>query len=121
MHMAFLKSQLRPESDIATIPVLMNNDEKILKALETIQADVKDVKQGQAQTNKRLNTLEDGQTHLKTAVEALKAGQDDIRDKMATEAGVMDLGAKVDRITRNHERRIEELEERAGLPNPTKN
>ncbi len=86
------------------------------------------LEQGQAQTNERLSKLEDGQvrledgqTHLKTAVEALKAGQDDIRDKMATEAVVMDLGAKVDRITRNHERRIEELEERAGLPNPTKN
>ncbi len=113
--------QLRPEGDIATIPVLMNNDEKILKALETLQADVKDVKQSQAQTNKRLNTLEDGQTHFKTALEAIKAVQDDIRDKMATEARVMDLGAKVDRITRNHERRIEELEAHTGLTNPHKN
>ncbi len=31
------------------------------------------------------------------------------------------LGAKVDRITRNHERQIEELEEHAGLKNPYKN
>ena len=51
----------------------------------------------------------------------LKAGQDDIRDKMATEAVVMDVGAKIDRITRNHERRIEELEAHAGLTNPHKN
>ena len=99
----------------------MTNDEKIVKALEALQADVKDVKQSQMQTNERLSKLEDGQAHLKTAIEALKAGQDDIRDKMATEAVVMDLGAKVDRITRNHERRIEELETHAGLKNPYKN
>jgi hypothetical protein len=66
----------------------------------------------QGQNNKRLGNLEDGQAHIKTAVEAVQAGQDDIRDKMATEAGVMDLGAKINRINRNHERRIEQLEEK---------
>ncbi len=99
----------------------MTNDQKILNILEkqgkaldalqgsvtTIQADLKDVKQTIA--------------HTTSAVDALKAGQDDIRDKMATKADVMDLGAKIDRITKNHERRIEELEKRAGLPNPYKN
>ena len=59
--------------------------------------------------------------HLQTAVEAVKAGLDDVRDKMATEATVMDQGAKIDRITRNHERRIEALEDQAGLTNPHKN
>lgn len=72
-------------------------------------------------TNQRLSKLEDGQAHLTTAVEAAKAGQDDIRDTMATQAGVIDVGAKVDKITRNHERRIEELEKKADLHNPYKN
>jgi predicted nucleic acid-binding Zn-ribbon protein len=112
----------------------MITDEKILKALENLQAgqarlentvsivqtDVKDVKHGQTQANERLSKLENGQAHLTTAVEAVKAGQDDIRDTMATQADVMDVGAKIDKITRNHERRIEELEHEAGLPNPHK-
>lgn len=118
----------------------MNIDEKILKAIEALHTDVSELKQGQAQTNKRLGTLEDGQAQLqqgqarieariaevkqeqgelakgqaqiKTVVEATQAGQEDIRDKMATEAGVMDFGAKTNRIIRNHERRIEQLEEK---------
>ena len=65
--------------------------------------------------------LKQGQARLETIIEALKAGQDDIRDKMATEANVMDMAAKLNQITRNHERRIEELENLAGLPNPHKN
>jgi hypothetical protein len=81
---------------------------KIVKGeIDPIKKDLQDVKQSQAHTN--------------TALEAVKAGQDDIRDKMASEAGVMDLGAKVEKITRNHERRIEELEKKADLPNPYKN
>ena len=71
------------------------------------------LKQGQAK-------LEEGQAHLQTAIEAVKAGLDDVRDRMATEASVMDQNAKLDRITRNHERRIEALEEQAGLKNPYK-
>src|SRR5437016_6637849 len=65
---------------------MANTDEKILKALENIQADVKDLKQGQGnlaqgqtETHKRLSNLEDGQAHLTTAVEALAAGQQDVR------------------------------------------
>ena len=92
----------------------MNNDELLGKIGKLIDEKIEPLKKGQAR-------LEDGQAHLKTAVEALKAGQDDIRDKMATEAAVMDLGAKVDRITRNHERRIEELEKQANLENIHKN
>lgn len=92
----------------------MNNDELLGKIGKLIDEKLEPLKQGQA-------TLEEGQAHLKTAVEAVKAGLDDARDKMATEANVMDLGGKIDRITRNHERRIEELEELAGLKNPYKN
>ena len=103
-------------------------DELLGKIGKLIDEKIEPLKQGLAQTYERLSKLEqgqarleDGQVHLKTTIEAVKAGQDDIRDKMATEAVVMDLGAKIDRITRNHERRIEELEEHAGLKNPYKN
>jgi chromosome segregation ATPase len=118
----------------------MNNDEKVLKAiegintrldqqgkaLETLQgdvtdvkADVTDVKQGQARLEARIaevkleqGEVRQGQAQIKTVVEATHAGQEDIRDKMATEASVMDFGAKVNRVIRNHERRIEQLEEK---------
>lgn len=118
----------------------MNNDEKILKALETLQdgqtrlektvttlqatvstlqADVSDVKQGTATANERLGRLEDGQAHTSTALDALKAGQDDLRDHM--KASFMDLGAKIDRTARDNKRLIEELEEQANITNPHKN
>ncbi len=98
----------------------MNNDEKILKNLETLQAYVKDVKQGQTQTNDRLSKLEDGQAHLKTAVEAVKAGQDDIRDTMVTKADFHDLRVEVISKIKDNTNRIEELEKDAGIPHPHK-
>jgi uncharacterized phage infection (PIP) family protein YhgE len=130
----------------------MNSDEKILKAIEALHTDVSELKQGQAQTNEQLGTLADGQVQLqhgqarlearisdvkleqgalrqdqaqiKTAVEAVHAGQHDMHekiDKLPTEATMMDLGAKMDKLTRNHERRITNLEEHTGTSDPTKN
>ena len=97
--------------------VIQEENEPIKKRLDgleegqrKLQGDVSDVKQGQEQTNATLSQ------HA-TILEAMKAGQDDIRDTMATGAEVMDVGAKVDRITKNHERRIKELEKLAGIDN----
>ena len=72
-----------------------NND--ILKAIESIQKDMatrsnlevikkdlQDVKQSHAQTN--------------TALEALAAGQKDIRDNMATKADIHRLEQKIDKV-----------------------
>lgn len=99
----------------------MNTDEKILKVLEALQA-------GQTR-------LEHGQAHLTTAVEALKAGQDDIREHMATKQDV-DIaveGAKIElqsdiftkfaliaREVQSHKKRITALEEKTGSMNPDK-
>lgn len=54
---------------------------------------------------------------MKTAVEALKAGQDDLREnvktiraEMATKADIKRLEQKIDATTKDHEERIEELE-----------
>jgi predicted nuclease with TOPRIM domain len=101
----------------------MNTDEKIFKALEALQTDVKDVKQGQTQTNERLSKLEDGQAHLKTAAEALKAGQDDLRERLETKADkadIQDLKAEAVKKIKNYGGRIEDLEQEAGLPHPHK-
>lgn len=81
----------------------MNTDEKILKALENLQA---------------------GQAHLTTAVETLKAGQDDIREKLETKADkadILDLGAKLDKYQKRNEQRFENLEDSTGTHNPHKN
>ena len=44
----------------------MNNDEKILKALEALQADVKDVKQGQTRLEKTATALQTDVATIKT-------------------------------------------------------
>ena len=78
--------------------------------LETVKKDLQDVKQSQAQTN--------------TALEALAAGQKDIRDNMATKADIHRLEQKIDKVdkhVKSHESRIDNLEDEAGLPNPHKN
>jgi hypothetical protein len=54
----------------------------------------------------------------------LKAGQDDIHEHMATKADIHRLEQKIDKVDKHiksHERRIENLEEHTGTPNPQKN
>jgi predicted RNase H-like nuclease (RuvC/YqgF family) len=95
---------------------------------ERLEKQVGRVVQGQTR-------LEDGQAHLKTAVEALAAGQKDlqervvrleagqeaIREEMATKADMQDVKAGVVRKLNQHEKRIDDLEKEAGIPNPHKN
>src|SRR5689334_14806939 len=102
----------------------MTNEEKIVailekqgKALENLQAgqqrmenDVKDLKQGQIR-------LEQGQGQHKTLLKVLEAGQNDIRENMATKADVQDVKAEQGKL----KRRIENVEESTKTPNPHKN
>lgn len=95
----------------------MNTDEKILQALENLQA-------GQTRLEKDVSTLKDGQAHLTTAVEALKTGQDDIQENMATKEDIHRLETKIDKVAKDvkgHASRLENLEEHTGTPNPHKN
>jgi hypothetical protein len=94
-----LKSDMATKSDL----------EAVKKDMAT-KSDLQDVKQSQAQTN--------------TALEALAAGQKDIRENMATKADIHRLEQKIDKVdkhVKSHESRIDNLEEEAGLPNPHKN
>jgi hypothetical protein len=88
----------------------MTNEDKILKALETLL-------QGQEQLESKVGSIEQDQSHISTALEAGAAGQ----KEQATKADLMDLNAKIDKVTKNQERRIEDLEKEAGIPNPHKN
>ncbi len=67
--------------------------------------------------NKRLD--EQGQviTQVKTGVEALAAGQREIRETMATKADVLNVGTKIDKM----KKRIEGLEDHTAMPHPDKN
>jgi len=90
--------------------------ESVKKDMAT-KSDLQDVKQSQAQTNTSLG-------HITTAVEALAAGQKDIRDNMATKADIHRLEQKIDKVdkhVKSHESRIDNLEDETGLPNPHKN
>ena len=83
--------------------------EELKTETEPIKKDLQDVKQGQA--------------HLTTAVEAVKAGQDDLREKVAnlpTRPDFQDFRASVGRKVQDHESRIEELEKDADIPHPHK-
>ena len=64
-----------------------------------------------------IKPLVTGVAHLKTAVEALKAGQDDLREsvktiraEMATKADIKRLEQKIDTVVTDHEDRIATLE-----------
>ena len=87
----------------------MTNKEKILQVLETIHADVQDLKEGHRR-------LEQGQSRTNTVLKVLEAGQNDIREHMATKADVQDIKAEQTKL----KRRIENVEESTKTPNPQK-
>lgn len=96
------QGQARLEADVSGL----REDVSLLKT------DVSGLKQDQ-------KSLLQGQLQLKTAIESVKAGQEDLKEHM--KAGFMDLGVKIDRATRDNKRLIEELEEQVNVTNPHKN
>ena len=102
----------------------MTNDTDVLKELHSInnrldslQADVQNVQQGTVQIKATV-------AEIKTTVETLEAGQDDIREQLTTKsdkADILNLGVKLDRYQKQNERRFENLEEVTGTHNPNKN
>jgi hypothetical protein len=103
----------------------MNNDQLLEKmrgiVREEIQAETKPLKQGQAQITTVVEALAAGQQDLREKVGGLQAGQQAIRKAMATKADMQDLDAKLVKRVNSHEKRIDDLEKEAGLPNPHKN
>lgn len=68
----------------------MNNEEKILKILESMQSDIKTLKQGQANleqgqaaTNSRLDSLEQGQAATNSRLDTLEQGQTELQKGQA--------------------------------------
>jgi methyl-accepting chemotaxis protein len=75
-------------------------DTKLTEQLEPIKTDLQTVK-------KVIN-------HISTGLEALAAGQQDIKEKMATKADVQDIKTDLAK----QQRRIENVEENTKTPNP---
>lgn len=114
-------------------------EDKILKLIETLvegqeilTKEVQDVRNTQAQTNKRLESIDkrlDGQgsdiSTITTAIDAL-ATKGDLETAVETakeeiQANILDQGAKITRTLHNHETRIKNLEKHTETSDPTKN
>jgi ABC-type uncharacterized transport system ATPase subunit len=110
----------------------MNNDEKILKAIEdlkqgqqTLQADVSEIK---TDHGKRLAGIESDITDIKT--EQKEQGKEQLeieRGQVRLERGLYAIKQIVEiinqtlvRTVKSHEKRIENLEEHTGTDNPLK-
>ena len=113
----------------------MNSDEKILKALEDLQAGQKalqddvTVMKGEVDKipaiQKQLDTLVDATAHTNTALKTLPTKQDVETTvdaaKSELKADVLTLESKVVKKIQSHERRISNIEEHEGIENPDKN
>jgi hypothetical protein len=124
----------------------MNTDEKILKALEALKADVtsiKDVQQKQGKDieglidvqqkqGKQIDMLVDTAGHMNTALKAVATKQDvevavdaaktELEAKIAeVKSEVLMLDSKVVKRIQGLDRRVTNIEEQEGIENPDKN
>ena len=102
----------------------MNTDqllEKIEKLIEPIRTQLYEQGANIVRFVQGQRRLEQRQAQIKTVLETLEAGQKDIRETMATKADIQDLKAKVVRKIKQHDKRVDALEEKEGIPNPYKN
>ncbi len=91
--------------------------EGVKTEVEPLKQGQKRLEQGQKEQGSVIVGLEQGVTQIKTMLKVLEAGQNDLRENMATKADVQDI--KVELV--KHQRRIENLEENTSTPNPHKN
>jgi hypothetical protein len=105
----------------------MNDSEKILKAIEALGNRFGGLENRFGGLENRFGGLESEVAHSNTALEALAAGQKDIRDHMATKeetaskADILDLKSDLTKKVKNHEKRITEIEDELDIPHPNKN
>lgn len=101
----------------------MISDEQLKQLRELLAPIQEDIKSIYSSQKRMEGTVEDNQTHTNTALNALKAGvedlqkgQEDIRRDMATKDDIHWLANKIDK----QKKRIENLEESTETPNPFK-
>lgn len=91
--------------------------DEVKTEVEPLKQGQERLEQGQKEQSSAIVRLEQGVTQIKTVVKVLEAGQNDLRENMATKADVQDI--KADLL--KQQRRIENLEENTSTPNPHKN
>src|SRR5947209_7989483 len=87
---------------------------RLVRGQKRLEQEQAQLMHGQTQTNTTLAQTNTTLSQVKTAVEALAAGQKDIRDELATKvdkADIQDLRAEVIKKVKDHENRIEALED----------
>jgi hypothetical protein len=117
----------------------MNTNDKILKVLEVLQADIAVLKTDMTVLKTDVTVLKtdgpiikDAQAHTTTAIEAVAAGQKEQVTKQDVEAAVdaakselkadiYILNATLIKKVQSHEKRITNIEEKEHIPNPDKN
>jgi uncharacterized coiled-coil DUF342 family protein len=111
------------QSDVGNI----KKDMATKSDLETVKNDLQDVKQAQAQTNKRVDDLATGQAQIHTSLaqnttllEAVAAGQKELKEIVATKADHLDLSRKIDKAIKDYGERNEDLEKIENIPHPHK-
>jgi hypothetical protein len=117
----------------------MNNDDKILKTLDqhgkiltalvqnvaTVLQNQREQGEKQDKQGKQISAVKEVVNLVDMKVEAgnnkLVSSVAELKEDMATKADVMDLGAKIDKVTKDHNTRIKELEEDRGIHHRDKN
>ena len=109
----------------------MSIDEKILKALEDLQAgqkalqtDVASIKDVQQKQGKQIDMLVDTAGHINTALKIVATKQDvEVAvdsAKSELKADILMLGSKVIKKIQSVDRRVTNIEEQSGIENPEK-
>ncbi len=91
--------------------------DEVKTEVEPLKQGQERLEQGQKEQNSAIVRLEQGVTQIKTVLKVLEAGQNDLRENMATKADIQDI--KVELV--KQQRQIENVEEHTGTPNPHKN
>jgi len=86
-----------------------------------VEHDLQAVKQTQSEHGKILTEHGTILAEHKTMLEAVVAGQKELQETVATQADVQDLKAEVVKKIKQHDKRLDAVEEKEGLTNPYKN
>jgi hypothetical protein len=96
----------------------MSDTDRILQILEAMQSDLSHVKTDVSGLKADMTVVKDILSHTNTAIKVLPTKQD---LEVTVEAAKSELKADLIRKVQRHERRIENLEDEAGIENPEKN
>jgi hypothetical protein len=96
-------------------------DNDILTELKSINKRLDGLDQGQKNVGQGLADVKQTQAQHGTILKAVAAGQNELQKIVAKEADLLDLQSDLGKKVKDHEVRIENLEDHTGTHNPHKN